>query len=581
MVMVYVPGGTFPMGSDDEDVEYALQLCNEYSGDLQRAWLEDEQPMHDVTLDAFWIDQTEVTNAQYALCVADGGCEESHYADDADFNGDNYPVVGVSWYDAAAYCEWAEARLPTEAEWEYAARGEQGHVYPWGNNFECSRGNFDDETAIDDYVVPGGEGCDGYERAAPVGSLPSGASWCKALDIGGNVGEWVADWYESDYYERSPAENPLGPEKGDLKVARGGSWHNDPDRVRCAFRAGIVPGAWSGGIGFRCARSAAAPTATALSTVAPSRAVPSSTSTPPSWFSALTGRVAYYSPRFQGIVIRDLESGADPTGRITEDWSYDPAWSPDGTKLAFVQGNDDLGYSVYAMEIPGGEPMTVTARMGYVHDSPSWSPDGKRLVFREQPLEDRDLESSWLARSRIMIVNADGTGLRPLIDVYPVPDLPFDHDHAESPCWSPDGDYVMFSAVTTASAGGHAAFRHHIFKVSLDLSEVRDLTPMDLEAVSQDYYQPAWSPDGTRFAYVCAQAHPEWQALDIQVADSNSGRTVSTLTWMMFAWEPAWSPDGQYVAFCMEDGIHVTRANGSPEDEPLFIDHGRSPSWTR
>jgi formylglycine-generating enzyme required for sulfatase activity len=233
MVMVYVPAGEFEMGKKETY---------------------DERPVHTVALDAFWIDRTEVTNAQYALCVADGVCDEAGFANDADFNGDDYPVVGVSWYDANTYCSWVDARLPTEAEWEYAARGEQRYVYPWGDEFDCSLGNFDDETQRDDYLVPGGVGCDGYERTAPVGSFPTGASWCGALDLAGNVWEWVADWYDRDYYERSPTQNPLGPEEGDGKVLRGGSWNDVPYYLRSANRFRNPPDGSYGGVGFRCAR---------------------------------------------------------------------------------------------------------------------------------------------------------------------------------------------------------------------------------------------------------------------------------------------------------------------------------------
>ena len=273
MVMVYVPAGEFEMGSDDEDVDNVLPLCNEYTGDCEREWFGDEQPKHSVALDAFEIDQTEVTNAQFAVFLNERGNQEEGGVTWLDLDAEycpiervggefrpksgyaDHPVVEVSWYGAAAYCEWAGARLPTEAEWEYAARGRQGAVYPWGDEFDCSRGNFDDERQVNDYVVPGGEGCDGYDRTAPVGSFPAGASWCGALDLAGNILEWVADWFDADYYERSPTHNPLGPEEGDHKVLRGGSWGDDPVYVRGAMRwIGRPIGRVDDG-GFRCARS--------------------------------------------------------------------------------------------------------------------------------------------------------------------------------------------------------------------------------------------------------------------------------------------------------------------------------------
>jgi formylglycine-generating enzyme required for sulfatase activity len=217
--MVYVPTGEFRMGNAEGP--------------------DDEQPVHTVALDGFWIDRTEVTNAQYAPCVALGHCEGQRYADYPDFNGDDYPVVGVDWYDAEDYCEWAGARLPTEAEWEYAARGPEGHTYPWG----------DDEPTCD---LAQYRGCSG--RAVPVGSLPDGVSWCGAMDMLGNVLEWVADWYDSDYYESSPIEDPVGPEEGERKVLRGASWGCDAEYLRSADRYVDAPDTWITNIGFRCAR---------------------------------------------------------------------------------------------------------------------------------------------------------------------------------------------------------------------------------------------------------------------------------------------------------------------------------------
>jgi serine/threonine-protein kinase len=262
MLMVYVPDGTFQMGSDEGDPDAD----------------EDEKPPHPVTLDAFWIDRYEVSNEQFARFVqatdhrtdaekagtgwayGEGEWQEIAGADWQHPSGPetsisdliDHPVVQVSWNDAQAYCAWVGGRLPTEAEWEYAARGPDGPIYPWGDTFECSRVNADDETSIDSYVVPGGAGCDGYERTAPVGSFPTGASWVDAQDMAGNVWEWIDDWYDSDYYANSPPQNPRGPETGSSKVLRGGSWDGLEESVRAANRDSPPPDIRFDLIGFRC-----------------------------------------------------------------------------------------------------------------------------------------------------------------------------------------------------------------------------------------------------------------------------------------------------------------------------------------
>ena len=244
MVMVYVPAGEFEMGSSDEEIDYALQLCNEYRGDCEREWFQDEQPAHAVVLDGFWIDQTEVTNAQYQQCVEAGACWG-----DANTNLPDHPAIDLSWYEAAEYCEWVKCRLPTEAEWEYAARGPDGWRYPWGNEFDGSRLNYCDVnceiTHWADETVD-----DGHAGTAPVGSFTGGASWCGALDMAGNAWEWVADWY--DDYPSAQQMNPTGPPRGSSRVVRGGFSLPGPYDVRCAKRKGhsLEPAGLD--IGFRC-----------------------------------------------------------------------------------------------------------------------------------------------------------------------------------------------------------------------------------------------------------------------------------------------------------------------------------------
>jgi formylglycine-generating enzyme required for sulfatase activity len=249
--MVYVPAGEFTRGSSDADIDAILAECS----DCERDWFTDEQPQHTASLDAFWIDRTEVTNEQYRGCVEAGTCRapttcdwgESTYSDTSKAD---HPVVCVSWEDGEAYCEWAGKRLPTEAEWEKAARGTDRRKYPWGDAFHGSRLNFCDANCEFEHKDSSAD--DRYQRTAPVGSYPEGASPYGALDMAGNVWEWCQDWYDAEYYARSPQRNPRGPDSGEYRVGRGGSWALIEWDVRAAYRFSIVLGYRYDSVGFRC-----------------------------------------------------------------------------------------------------------------------------------------------------------------------------------------------------------------------------------------------------------------------------------------------------------------------------------------
>jgi formylglycine-generating enzyme required for sulfatase activity len=201
------------------------------------------EAIHSVTLDPYWIDKTEVNNYQYKQCVAEQRCEppKLHIG----FDGDAQPVVGVTWDKAKQYCLWIGGDLPTEAQWEYAARGPQNYIYPWGNHFDYKWTNTKGEE-------------DGYNGTAPVNSFEQGASWVGALNMAGNVYEWVNDWFDDDYYGYSPPLNPPGPAEGQLKVERGGDWYADPNLgtpeqiVQATKRAATDPHGDDNRVGFRC-----------------------------------------------------------------------------------------------------------------------------------------------------------------------------------------------------------------------------------------------------------------------------------------------------------------------------------------
>jgi formylglycine-generating enzyme required for sulfatase activity len=236
--MVIIPDGEFMMG------------CNKA---VDNQCSDDEKPYHQVYLDAFYIDKYEVTVTEYDKCVNEGKCKAPRSKSDNQYcnlgysdRGD-HPVNCVNWDQTNSYCAWAGKRLPTEAEWEKAARGTDGRKYPWGN-----------KKAYCDYVVMSqrGRGCD-RNSTWPVGSKPKGASAHGVMDMAGNVWEWVQDWYDGNYYGVSPARNPSGPSYGNDRTLRGGSWYGSfLGDFRASYRYRGNPTSREYNVGFRCARDA-------------------------------------------------------------------------------------------------------------------------------------------------------------------------------------------------------------------------------------------------------------------------------------------------------------------------------------
>ena len=264
--MVLVPAGEFMMGTPEGS-----------------DGLPDEHPARLVYLGAFWIDRYEVTNADYEKFVRATGYEPPANANPAstlwEHNAplpgiEQHPVVNVSWLDAIAFCRWAEKRLPTEAEWEKAARGPDGRVYPWGNEWDFEKANsasywakrtvqFNNSVDWEAFWLKGDgaaisreKGIRGEVLTLPIASFPAGASPYGALDLAGNAAEWVQDWYNPNYYRTAPASDPQGPERGAIKAMRGGSWLKPAVSLRTTDRDWGTMDSRPSGTGFRCARDA-------------------------------------------------------------------------------------------------------------------------------------------------------------------------------------------------------------------------------------------------------------------------------------------------------------------------------------
>ncbi len=233
--MVKIPAGEFRMGSQEDDMDAR----------------DNERPVHSVHLDAFYIDQYEVTIAQYAtfLQETNRGVPDFWSEEIQKLYG-RRPVIGVDWNDATAYCTWAEKRLPTEAEWEKAARGTDQRLYPWGNEVPNEQ-----QANLGEMGKYKNEYKKGYDPLTVVGSFEQGKSPYGVYDMAGNVWEWTADWYDEGYYGKSPERNPTGPTSGQYRVLRGGSWLVVPPHGRSAHRDARMPASRNSFVGFRCAAS--------------------------------------------------------------------------------------------------------------------------------------------------------------------------------------------------------------------------------------------------------------------------------------------------------------------------------------
>ena len=265
--MLRIPGGTFYMGATTADL---VKECSAFRDGCQSDWFSASEPIHAVLLRSYYIDAHEVTNAAYAEFLNQNGndCLEQQCVDltqsSLEQDGSTFaidetqsqdPVTGATWYGAQAFCAWRDGRLPTEAEWEKAAAWDEksttARQYPWGDVFDGRLVNSCDASCDEPQASEAFD--DGYAALAPVASFSGGRSAFGLYDMGGNVWEWVSDWYDPDYYQMSAEANPTGAQEGKDKVVRGGSWFDTGNFMATTIRFPSPPANADSTIGFRCA----------------------------------------------------------------------------------------------------------------------------------------------------------------------------------------------------------------------------------------------------------------------------------------------------------------------------------------
>ena len=527
--MALIPAGPFTMGSSADVGLAECQLLSMRSRQCERSLFLNEEPPHVVTLDDYYIDLYEVTNARYAACVSAGVClppgknesyTRSSYYDNPQYA--DYPVIEVSWENARTYCEWRGARLPTEAEWEKAARGSDGRLYPWGSQFDGHLANFCDSNCQQDWANRDFD--DGYADTAPVGSYPGGVSPYGVYDMAGNVWEWVADWHAEGYYAtlEAGALNPGGPENGDGRVIRGGSWYNAGDVLLITHRGWNAPETQRSHFGFRCARSvengAGDPTV-----AEPLRLTANSGSSIQPAFSPDGERIVFISDRDgnQEIYVMNRDGSGQQRLTFTNDVQEDlPSFSPDGTQILFggtVGGYEDL----YLMRSDGSQMVNLTNTPGSNEGRPHFSPSGQFILY------DSDGSGNW----EIYLARLEAGGLSEVLRLTQRPD--FNNRLAS---FSPLGDWIIFRSVVITSNDS-----------SITLVKPDGSGLVSLSSGEMDYY-PSISPDGQAILFISERdGNAEIYLMDL--AGENATRLTFDEAAQNFA---VFAPQGDWIAFATQ-----------------------------
>ena len=539
--MALVPAGCFAMGSTDEQVDDAMRQCTEVRGQGKcvRSWYQDEQPPAEQCFaEPFWIDVYEVTNEQYGSS--------------GEWSGDELPREQVSWADAAAHCASRGARLPTEAEWEYAARGPDGLAFPWGDVFQRALVNSCDRRC--EFNMIGTRTDDGHAHTAPVGSYAGGASWVGAMDMSGNVWEWTSSIYREYPYSATDGREAEGGTGGSSqRVMRGGSWfHSGSDLLRSAARYEVSPDYTDYVTGFRCALP---------STSAPPPLAPTATRLPPLSGSG-GGVIAFISDRDGNDELYVMNADGSGQRNLTNDpfSDTDPAWSPDGSRIAFASTRDG-NLEIYVMDADGSNVRRLTDHPAIDVD-PTWSPDGARIAF----LSRRD------GNVEVYVVNVDGSDLH-RITVNRHDDFEID--------WSPDGKRIALSSQVGKFAD--------IYTIDVDPAPEGTIERNRLTDTQAHDAFPRWSPDGSRIAFISTRDGEDNWEVYVMNADGSDQRRLTYSAGLDGI--PTWSPDGTRIAFESDrDGdreiyvVNVEDAIRNPGDAEIIrlTDNeagDRHPAW--